>query len=199
MSTEHLLHTDEGVNESGIADTQGHDTQRQSLEALLEVPKITMQEALDMGFVVDTNCYPWFAYIGPRFSPLESCHVYTDLESALINDRKDRNPCNAEGTWLWCKFMDFCKGRRVSPAGYNDLFQIAGEAHELYVPPIDEKAAAIKSIMRTALNKIASIIPDSSGANEAKQLASTAIEEIDAAALENNVAAENHVSVKPKM
>jgi hypothetical protein len=40
-----------------------------------------------------------------------------------------------EGTWLWCKLMDWCKARRVPPAEYSDLFAIAGEAHKLNASP----------------------------------------------------------------
>lgn len=36
-----------------------------------------------------------------------------------------------DGTWLWCKLMDWCKSRGVSPANYDDLFSIAGEAHKM--------------------------------------------------------------------
>jgi hypothetical protein len=35
------------------------------------------------GFIVDTTCYPWIAYKGPRFAPTEYKCIKTDLESQL--------------------------------------------------------------------------------------------------------------------
>jgi hypothetical protein len=43
--------------------------------------------------------------------------------------------CNVEGSWLWCKLMDYCKARKIAPATENELFKIAGEAHKLYTSP----------------------------------------------------------------
>jgi len=33
-----------------------------------------------------------------------------------------------DGDWLWTKLMEWCKGRRVHPADYNDLFSIVSDA-----------------------------------------------------------------------
>jgi hypothetical protein len=45
--------------------------------------KMTREEAIAQGFVVDTHCYPWCAYRGPRFQPDEQVDVWTDEEARL--------------------------------------------------------------------------------------------------------------------
>jgi hypothetical protein len=45
---------------------------------------LTPQEAKQQGFHVDTSCYPWLAYKGPRFKPEEAHHCFTDLEASLM-------------------------------------------------------------------------------------------------------------------
>lgn len=45
----------------------------------------TPAQARMEGFTVDSTCYPWFGYKGPRFSPTEHCHVLTDLEAELLD------------------------------------------------------------------------------------------------------------------
>lgn len=42
-------------------------------------------EALRDGFEVDTSCYPWIAYKGPRFQPTETKECLTDLEAELCD------------------------------------------------------------------------------------------------------------------
>ncbi len=54
--------------------------------------KITIAEAEAKGFTVDTHCYPHFGYKGSRFRPDESVDVYTELESNLIQKKKDSEP-----------------------------------------------------------------------------------------------------------
>jgi len=44
------------------------------------------QQAESEGFTVDTHCYPWFAYKGPRFRPDESKSIRTDLECSVQQD-----------------------------------------------------------------------------------------------------------------
>ena len=48
---------------------------------------ITREQAEAAGMVVDTTCYPWLAYEGPRFAPTAQRHVYTDLEARLLEGR----------------------------------------------------------------------------------------------------------------
>jgi len=43
----------------------------------------TKKEAEAAGFVVDTCCYPWIAYRGPRFDPTEHKEILTDIEAEL--------------------------------------------------------------------------------------------------------------------
>lgn len=43
------------------------------------------QEALANGFTVDSSCYPWIAYTGPRFAPTKHYPIRTDLEEQLFN------------------------------------------------------------------------------------------------------------------
>lgn len=38
---------------------------------------LTAREAEALGFTVDRHCYPWFAYKGPRFQPIEVARVKT--------------------------------------------------------------------------------------------------------------------------
>jgi hypothetical protein len=46
--------------------------------------RMTRKNAEAAGFTVDTSCYPWFAYRGPRFRPTEQADVFTDLEAELL-------------------------------------------------------------------------------------------------------------------
>lgn len=58
-----------------LADPPGHH-----LVWILDRTKprpMTKAEAEARGFTVDTTCYPWFAYKGPRFEPTESALTYT--------------------------------------------------------------------------------------------------------------------------
>lgn len=45
--------------------------------------KLEPGEARERGFTVDTTCYPWFAFKGPRFAPTEKRECFTDDEAAL--------------------------------------------------------------------------------------------------------------------
>ncbi len=38
------------------------------------------QQARNDGFTVDTSCYPWVAYKGPRFNPAVFKYIRTDAE-----------------------------------------------------------------------------------------------------------------------
>jgi hypothetical protein len=40
------------------------------------------EEAKSHGFKVDTHCYPWVAYTGPRFKPTKWFTIPTDIEFA---------------------------------------------------------------------------------------------------------------------
>src|SRR5690348_13069023 len=42
---------------------------------------LTIKEAKEQGYIVDTNCYPHLAYKGERFNPSEKQHVMTEIES----------------------------------------------------------------------------------------------------------------------
>lgn len=46
--------------------------------------KLTRAQAEAQGFAVDTHCYPWFGYKGPRFAPTERVQVFTDTEAETI-------------------------------------------------------------------------------------------------------------------
>jgi hypothetical protein len=46
--------------------------------------KITVAEAQKQGFLVDTTCYPWTGYKGPRFNPTELVHVWTEAEADML-------------------------------------------------------------------------------------------------------------------
>jgi len=46
--------------------------------------RLTIKEALERGFTIDTTCYPHFGYKGRRFSPTEKSDVYTEIESHFI-------------------------------------------------------------------------------------------------------------------
>lgn len=68
-----------------------------------DVPKhkLTKAEAEKYGYIVDTNCYPWQAYRGPRFEPFEMRDVHTDIEAELLlalavlgQAYMDALPCN---------------------------------------------------------------------------------------------------------
>lgn len=41
--------------------------------------------AKELGFTIDETCYPWVAYKGPRFQPVELRYCFTDLESKLLD------------------------------------------------------------------------------------------------------------------
>lgn len=49
-------------------------------------------------------------------------------EAKPAQDAVDAEQTIPGGDWLWCKLMDWCKKRGTSPASYNDLFAIVGEA-----------------------------------------------------------------------
>lgn len=49
---------------------------------LTEVGK-SREEYLNKGYTVDTSCYPWVAYKGPRFNPTKWVSVLTDTEVKL--------------------------------------------------------------------------------------------------------------------
>lgn len=55
-------------------------------------------------------------------------HADTEAEALAQWNRRSDAP---NGSWLWCKLMDFCQKRRFPPAEFNDLFAIVTEAHEL--------------------------------------------------------------------
>lgn len=44
---------------------------------------MTAAEYEDLGYTVDRHCYPWVAYLGPRFAPTSRYTVPTDTETAL--------------------------------------------------------------------------------------------------------------------
>ena len=46
--------------------------------------RLTIREALEQGYTVDTCVYPHVAHIGSRFAPHELRQVLTELETALI-------------------------------------------------------------------------------------------------------------------
>lgn len=45
------------------------------------------EDAVSQGFTVDTTCYPWFAYKGPRFNPTEYGDVPTTEQARVIESR----------------------------------------------------------------------------------------------------------------
>lgn len=46
--------------------------------------------ATQQGYTIDTSCYPWFAYKGPRFAPTDRRDCYTDLESELLREQESQ-------------------------------------------------------------------------------------------------------------
>lgn len=50
--------------------------------------RVTVQEAIDAGFTVDTHVYPPFAYRGPRFAPTSTHRCFTELEAELMEALK---------------------------------------------------------------------------------------------------------------
>jgi len=54
-----------------------------------------------------------------------------DLEALLSAQPPKAEDEAPDGSWLWCKLMDFCRKRHMPPAEYNDLFAIVAEAHAL--------------------------------------------------------------------
>lgn len=46
--------------------------------------KITRQDAIGRGFIIDDHCYPPCAYQGPRFNPTHRFYTYTELETDLL-------------------------------------------------------------------------------------------------------------------
>jgi hypothetical protein len=46
--------------------------------------KLTPAQAEQQGFTIDRHCYPWVAYKGERFKPMELHQVYTDTEAVLL-------------------------------------------------------------------------------------------------------------------
>jgi hypothetical protein len=46
---------------------------------------LTPKEARVQGFQLDTTCYPWVAYKGPRFKPEVLEHCLTDVEAGLLH------------------------------------------------------------------------------------------------------------------
>jgi len=46
--------------------------------------KLEPGEARERGFTIDTHCYPWLAYKGPRFAPTDTAECYTDQEAELL-------------------------------------------------------------------------------------------------------------------
>lgn len=45
--------------------------------------KLTKEQAEKQGYNVDTTCYPWLGYKGPRFAPTETITVFMDEEVQL--------------------------------------------------------------------------------------------------------------------
>lgn len=39
--------------------------------------RATIEEAREQGYDIDTHTYPWTAYKGPRFRPLETIKLFT--------------------------------------------------------------------------------------------------------------------------
>ena len=66
---------------------------------------------------------------------LPSEKVKRKLRDAISEIDKCEPVCNVEGTWLWIRLMDYCKNKHIAPATQNELFAIAGEAHEVYTSP----------------------------------------------------------------
>lgn len=60
------------------------------------------KDAEALGYTVDTTCYPWVAYKGPRFNPTEWRCVLTDLESELLQA--------AKGLLFACQHYGICTG-----------------------------------------------------------------------------------------
>lgn len=62
--------------------------------------KLTRAEAETAGYVVDSHCYPWLGYKGPRFAPTGSVVVLTDLEADLLSGLERVHAAN-ERADLW--------------------------------------------------------------------------------------------------
>lgn len=50
----------------------------------IEYPPMTIKEAKENGFMVDTTCYPHYGYKGPRFCPTDKIDVLTEKEALLL-------------------------------------------------------------------------------------------------------------------
>ena len=48
------------------------------------MPRLTIREAKEQGYTVDTTCYPHLGYKGPRFAPTEAVKVLTVREADLL-------------------------------------------------------------------------------------------------------------------
>lgn len=70
-----------------------------------------------------------------RKAPLKWCDACGEGVTSFCRGKSASCPlfpaAIPEGDWLWIKLMDWCKKRGVSPASYNDLFAIVGEARTL--------------------------------------------------------------------
>lgn len=55
----------------------------------MSTKRMTRVEAEQEGFTVDTHCWPWLGYKGPRFAPTERIAVYSDREEELLEVLRD--------------------------------------------------------------------------------------------------------------
>lgn len=63
-------------------------------DSSMNIPnRMTRAEAQAAGLEVDTHCYPWVAYKGPRFNPTELCEVFTDIEAEFVGQMKREERC----------------------------------------------------------------------------------------------------------
>lgn len=50
---------------------------------------------------------------------------------ALMRGQSEVCTDSPDGSWLWCKLMDYLRQKRMAPAEHNDLMRIATLAHSV--------------------------------------------------------------------
>lgn len=78
-----------GKNNAHTSLTKFADPDGMSDKIIRETRNVmTAEEATKLGYDIDRHCYPWVAYKGSRFDPIEVHHIFTSMEAALIRALK---------------------------------------------------------------------------------------------------------------
>ncbi len=51
--------------------------------------RLTIKEAQSQGFIIDTCCYPYIGYKGPRMQPTTHVEVFTEMETEALDRLED--------------------------------------------------------------------------------------------------------------